>query len=556
MRRCRSGFAAVILFSLAINLLMLTGPLYMLQIFDRVLTSRSVETLIYLSLIAGFAFVILLGLDIVRGLVMVSLGTWLDRRVGGDALAASLNLSLAQRRASVQGVQDLGTVRAFLTSPGIFPILDAPWTPLYLAVLFVLHPSLGWMGLVGALVLFNFGLAHELLTRRSLMRASNVSSKALEEAQAAARNADAIHAMGMLPNLTGRWGRTIETSLVEQARASRRGGIITSYSKFIRQLLGVGILGFGAWLMLQNELTPGGMIAASILMARALAPVEQAITLWRSAIACRTSYRHLKRLLSVAAPHAPAPPLPAPSGILSVEDVTYAHLSQKQPILRNIRFKLAAGESLGLIGPTAVGKTTLARILIGNLKPQLGHARLDGADVADWDPRDRGQYIGYLPQDVELFSGTVRENIARLAIGEPEQVFAAAKIAGIHQEILSLQNGYETEIGAGGMALSGGQRQKIALARALYGNPRLVVLDEPNSNLDMAGESGLFEALAHLKACGATVVIIAHRPSVLRAIDKILVLRDGTIEMMGSRDEVFARVTGPRASSMSVAKVT
>ncbi len=551
LRRCRSGFFAVVFFSFAINMLLLTAPLYMLQVFDRVLTSRSINTLIYLTLVAAFAFIILWGLEIVRGRVMVSLGTWLDRRVGGSVLAASLGAGLGQRSASIQPVQDIGVVRTFLTGPGIFPILDAPWTPVFLAVVFLLHPLLGWIGLAGATLLFVFALANDLATRGPLVRASQISGSALDEAQAAARNADVIEAMGMMPNVVSRWTRKIDGSLVQQARASRTAGLITASSKFVRQTLQIAILGVGAWLVLGNELTPGGMIAGSILIARALAPVEQAIGSWRGAIGARTAYRRIKHLLAAAARPDEAEPLPRPEGSVAAEGISFAYPGETEPFLRNISFALNPGESLGLIGPTASGKTTLARILVGTLKPQIGNARLGGADIAQWDSRDRGQYVGYLPQDVELFSGTVRENIARLGQGDAEGVYAAARLAGVHEDILALPNAYETEIGVGGMALSGGQRQRIGFARAVYGDPKLVVLDEPNSNLDAAGESALFDALAHLRGQGITVVIIAHRPGVLRGVDKILVLRKGSMEIFGPRDEVLSRFSGSGPSSTS-----
>jgi PrtD family type I secretion system ABC transporter len=304
-------------------------------------------------------------------------------------------------------------------------------------------------------------------------------------------------------------------------------------------------MGLGALLVLENELTAGGMIAGSILMARALAPVEQSIEAWRSAVMARASYARLRDLFQRSPVAAPSPPLPAPDGTLSVEAVSFAYPGGSEPTLRNVSFKLTPGESLGLIGRTASGKTTLARLLVGIHAPQRGHVRLDGADMARWDARDRGQYVGYMPQDVELFPGTVRENIARLDDGDPQGVYAAAQMVGLHEEILRLPDGYETEIGIGGMALSGGQRQKIALARAIYGRPRIVVLDEPNSNLDLVGESALIHTLQQLRAAQTTVVIIAHRPGALRTVDKIVVLNNGTVEMMGPRDEVFARVAGP-----------
>ncbi len=551
LRQCRTGLVVAFVFSLALNLLMLVAPLYTLQVFDRVLTSRSVDTLVYLTLVTAFALVILWGLDIARGRVMVSLGIWLERRVGADVLAASLSTAMAEKGTSAQILRDLSGFRAFLTGPAVFPILDAPWTPIFLAVVFVLHPMLGWFALAGALVLLALGFTNDFLTRRPLRRAGKAGTSALEEAQAAARNADVVHAMGMMPNILARWAHSVDGSLSEQAAASRTGGLITASSKSIRLLLQIGIMGLGAWLVLQDQLTAGGMIAGSILMARALAPIEQAIALWRSAIAAHSSYQRVKQALGTTHQPEQSAQLPAPEGHLQVESVSFAHSGEMEPMIRNVSFALKAGESLGLIGPTAAGKTTLARILVGNLKPQFGHARLDGADLATWHTDDRGQYIGYLPQDVELFSGTILDNIARLAAGEPDQVYDAARIAGVHDEILRLPNGYDTRVGIGGITLSGGQRQKIALARAVYGNPRLVVLDEPNSNLDLHGEAALVQALEHLRENGATVVIIAHRPSVLRNIDRILVLRNGTIDMMGPRDEVFEKVSAPAEGAQS-----
>ena len=555
LRRCRAGLAAVIIFSFAINLLMLTAPLYMLQVFDRVLTSRSTDTLIYLTALALFAFLTLWCLDILRGRVMISLGNWLDQRVSGEALAASLRMALSQRTASIQPVRDLDQIRTFLSGPSVFPILDAPWTPVFLAAVFLLHPYLGWLGLAGALTLFSLAVLNELTTGGLLRRAGQTSARGMDDAQAATRNADVVEAMGMMRNVVARWSGTMNQSRHDQARASQRSGAISATSKFLRQVLQIGILGIGAWLVLQNELTPGGMIAGSILMARALAPVEQAIASWRSAVAARAAHQRLRQVMDVAGQPPPQPPLPEPEGNLVVEGMSYAHPGEKVPMLRNIAFELGAGESLGLIGPTAAGKTTLARILIGNLKPQMGNARLGGADVAIWDARDRGQYVGYLPQDIELFNGTVRENIARLGEGNDDFVYEAARIGGVHEEILAMPQGYETEIGVGGMTLSGGQRQRIGLARAVYGRPKLVVLDEPNSNLDMAGETALLQAIATLRELGTTVVIIAHRPRVLRTVDKILVLRNGGVEMMGPRDEVFSRVSGegvPAAEQVAV----
>ncbi len=545
---CRGAFTGVVLFSLCINVLMLAAPLYMLQLFDRVLSSRSTDTLILLTVIAVGAILTLAALEVVRTNVMVGISTWLDRRLGGAVLTGSVTATLRQGKdPSVQGLRDLSTFRMFLTGPGIFPILDAPWTPIFIAVIFLMHPLLGWLALAGALVLFALAVSNELATRNLLLLSGGASIKALQQAEAAVRNADVIEAMGMMPNLVRRWHRQNAETLALQARASTRSGGITAASKFTRLCLQIGMLGVGAWLVIGDEITPGVMIAAAIIMARALAPVEQAIGAWKQMIAAREAYQRVKHQLDETPPRGKAMPLPAPRGRLSVEGMTYFHLGALQPVLRGISFRLEPGEAMGLIGPTASGKTTLARLLVGNLKPRVGSVRLDGADVAEWEPEDLGRYIGYLPQDVELFSGTVHENIAHMGEGDSKAVIKAAHLAGVHEMVLRLPGGYETEIGQAGAVLSGGERQRIALARAVYGTPRFVVLDEPNTSLDHAGEEALVNAIATLKGHGVTTVMIAHRPSILRHADKILVLRDGTVERFGPRDEVMALVVAPAA---------
>ncbi len=476
---------------------------------------------------------------------MVRIGTWLDRRVSGEVLSASIAATLDKGAdPSIQGLRDLQTFRTFLTGPAVFPIMDAPWTPMFLAVIFMLHPTLGFISLGGAAVLFSLALANELTTRKLLLMSGGASIKALHQAEAAVRNADVIEAMGMMPSLIRRWHQRNAESIKLQAVASQRSGSITAASKFIRLVLQIGILGAGAWLAIQQELSPGSMIAASIIMGRALAPVEQAIGSWRSAIAVRNAYHRVRQQLAEAMPRGQGMPLPPPTGALAVESLSYIHPGSENPVLCNVEFVLQPGEVMGLIGPSAAGKTTLARLMVGNLRPRAGHVRLDGAEISAWDPEDRGQYIGYLPQDVELFAGTVRENIARMSEGSPESVVAAARLADVHEIVLGLQGGYDAEIGEGGMVLSGGQRQRLALARAVYGNPKFVVLDEPNANLDHVGEEALVRTIDTLKESGVTLVVIAHRPSVLRHVDKILVLRDGQVQMFGPRDEVMQNVSG------------
>ena len=547
---CRGGFVAVGLFSFAINLLLLTIPLYMLQLFDRVLTSRSEDTLMALSIAAAGAILTLAALEAVRSFVMVRLSNWLDTRLGGEILGSSVIDGLARGGpASVQGLRDLQTFRGFLTGAAIFPFLDAPWTPIFIAVIFLFHPLLGWLSIGGATLLFALALLNEVATRDLLMLSGGASIKSLREAEAAVRNADVIEAMGMMPNVARRWSRENATMLALQARASQRSGGITAASRFVRLVLQIAMLGVGAWLVIHDEITPGAMIAGSILLGRALAPVEQAIGSWKSAVAARGAYQRMKSQLDAAMPRAESMPLPAPAGRLTVEGLAYAYPGASEPVLRGIDFTLEPGEALGLIGPTAVGKTTLARLAVGNLRPVAGHVRLDKADVAQWDPVDLGPHIGYLPQDVELFGGTVRENIARMGEGEADAVIAAARLTGVHDIILGLPEAYETDIGEGGAVLSGGQRQRIALARAVFGGPRFVVLDEPNANLDHDGETALLATVVALKRQGVTMIIIAHRPSILQHVDKILVLRGGTMQMFGARDEVLAKLAKPAAAA-------
>lgn len=543
MGSCKKGMFAVAAFSLFINLLMLTAPLYMLQVFDRVIAGRSTDTLLYLTLIAALALIALGALEAVRNGVMVVIGTWLDRRLGGAALEASVAAGV-HRNPSIQGLRDLAVFRGFLTGPSVFPILDAPWTPIFVAIIFLLHPMLGWLALAGAVILFALAAVNDFATRSIMQRANEASIGAMRQAEAAARNADVVQSMGMMPALHGNWHKRNDEALALQGCAGRRGGAIAATSKSFRLFLQIGLLATGAWLVLGGEITPGAMIASSILMARALAPVEGAINSWRSVIAARDAYRRIALLLD-AAPEQPASmPLPAPKGALRIEKLTYAHPGADNPALRNIELALEPGECLGLIGPTATGKTTLARLVVGNLRPLAGHVRLDGADVAAWAADDLGRHVGYLPQDVELFAGTVRENIARMGDGAPEAVIAAAQLAGVHEMILRLPHGYETEIGDAGSILSGGERQRVALARAVFGNPTLVVLDEPNASLDQDGDKALIRTMMALKERGATVVMVTHRPSILRAVDQILVLGEEGARMFGPRDEILPKVSG------------
>lgn len=372
--------------------------------------------------------------------------------------------------------------------------------------------------------------------------ASKLNIEAMRQADSAVRNADVIEAMGLMPNLIQRWDRHNAEAIRKQSAASVRSSSIVATSRFFRLLFQVAILGTGAWLVIRAELTPGGMIAGSILLGRCLAPVEQAINGWKSAIAARNAFRRLKHDARTSPPRVDSMTLPAPAGKLDVEGISYAHYGETDATIKGISFKLEAGKALGIIGPSSSGKTTLLRLLLGNLTPAIGQVRLDGMDVSQWSAEDLGRYCGYLPQDIELFSATVCENIARMGDGDPDEIVAAAKKAGCHEMILRLKNGYDTPIGEGGSALSGGERQRIALARALYGSPRFVVLDEPNANLDAVGESALLAAIEDLKAASVTVVIVGHRPNVVQHVDYLLVLGEGRVHDFDEKDKVLARL--------------
>lgn len=547
----------VALFSLGINILMLTAPLYMLQVYDRVLTSRSVETLLYLTLAAIIALVTLGLLEAVRSQMMVRLGSWIDRQLSGAVLGDAIVSALRRSsEPSVQGLRDLSTCRIFLSSHALFAFLDVPWTPVFIAVVFLLHPVLGWIAIGGALALLLFAIANEAMTRTPLRRSSDMHVRATEDAAAAARNADAIQAMGMLPAILGRWARRNHELIAMQEVASLRSGRIGALAKFVRFMLQVAVLGVGAKLVLVNELTAGAMIAASILVGRALAPIDLAISSWKNAVAAWQAWQRVSARARLLQGRKQPMPLPAPRGALTVERLMFGWPGATEPLLRNVEFSLDPGQLLGIIGPTAAGKTTVARLIVGNLKPTVGHVRLDGADVADWDADDLGRYLGYLPQDVELFSGTVRENISRMQEADAETVIAAAKRAMVHELILSLPQGYETEVGEAGAVLSGGQRQRIALARALFGDPRLIVLDEPSANLDTDGETAFMNAVRGLKNAGVSVVIITHRPNILRLADRVLVLRNGVVERFGPRDEVMAAIVRPRGQTAQTSAVS
>ncbi len=558
---CTSAFVIIAVFSLAVNVLTFVAPLYMMQLFDRVLSSRSIDTLIMLTLIAYAALVLLSLIDGIRSQILVRIGSWLEDRLGPRVLAGALHAVLRSDSARAgQGLRDLATIRSFLTGPAVTPLMDAPWAPIFLLALFALHPVLGFVGLGGGGLLFILAILNEVLTKRSLRQASVAGGRTQYRVEAALRNAEVIRSMGMLDGVIRLWRRDSEVAGAAQIQAADRGALILAVSKFLRLTLQTTIMGVAAWLVIAHDVSPGTMFASSFLLGRALAPAENAIGTWRSLVTARIAYRRLGELLALTPRSMPGMALPSPDGKLSVEGVSYVPPGAAAPTLRGISFVLAPGQVLGVIGPSAAGKSTLARLIAGSWLPTVGNVRLGGANISVWHDSDGSRHLGYLPQDVELFSGSIRENIGRLGNAESSAVIEAAKLAAMHEQIMRMPAGYDSEIGESGLRLSGGQRQRIGLARALFGNPRLVILDEPNASLDADGEEALLQAIAHLKARGTTIVIIAHRPNVLALADKLLVLRNGAVDFFGDCGEVIAKLnsaatTRPRHSIVGESQV-
>tara|TARA_R110002126_G_scaffold9801_1_gene44136 strand:+ start:1645 stop:3426 length:1782 start_codon:yes stop_codon:yes gene_type:complete len=549
-RACIGAFSALIGYSLCINLLMLTSSIYMMQVFDRVLISRSGETLVMLSVIAIVALSTMAALDIIRTRIMFKVGAWLDDQISPVVLGMSITVGLGREgRKTSEKLRDLSEVKTFLSGASAIPILDAPWMPVFLGFMFMLHPLLGWVAVCGAVVLLVLAILNDWITRHSSAAASAASAKAFGFAEAAIQRADVVEAMGMRGSILDRWDRLNGTALAAQNMSGARAGFLTGITKFWRQLLQIGILGIGAWLVIGNEMSPGGMIAASILMGRALAPVDQAVSTWRSARSAIDAWRRVRSLLDREPPDTTTTELPEPNGRITVQGVSFVHKGMDRPALRNVSFEVEPGETLAIIGPSAAGKTTLSRLLVGIDAPHTGHVRLDGMEISRWNSEERGKYVGYLPQEIGLLGETVTDAISRLQDNNDNLVIGAARLASVHETIMNLPKGYDTPIGPGGSALSGGERQRVALARAVYGGPRFILLDEPNSNLDAEGEKALQRAIDILKTCGATVIVVAHRPSILRHIDRILVLQDGGVRMIGPREEVLAKVMPALAKS-------
>jgi ATP-binding cassette, subfamily C, bacterial PrsD len=547
---CRGAFAGVGVFSALSNILMLTGAFFMLQVYDRVLPSRSVPTLLGLAIIAGILYVFQGILDAVRGRILVRIGALLDAELCGRIYQTLLRIPLkaSDRNDGIQPMRDLDNIRAFLSGQGPVALFDLPWMPIYLGVCFMLHPLIGVTALGGAIVLVGLALATEILTRQPTRLATGFAMARNGLAETSRRNAEVLLAMGMAGRVQDRWSDVNRSYIDSNKSMSNVVDTLGAASKTLRMMLQSGLLAIGAYLVIHQEATGGIIIAGSILGGRALGPVDLAIANWRPFMAARQSWARLTRLLALCPAEAAPLPLPKPERTLTIESASVAPPGEPRLVVQDVNFSLSAGQALGVIGRSASGKSSLARMLVGVWTPVRGKVRIDGASLDQWDQGLLGRHIGYVPQDVELLAGSVAENIARFETGaDPQAVIAAAEAAGAHELIVQLPNGYDTQVGEQGCALSAGQRQWIALARALYGDPFLVVLDEPNSNLDAVGEEALGRAITRVRNRGGIVVVVAHRPSAIANIDLVLVMSNGRVQAFGPKNEVLAGVLRPEA---------
>lgn len=539
----KKSFRTIGVFSAVINMLMLMPAIYMLQLYDSVLTSRNETTLLMLTLIMLGAYIFMGALEYVRTFVLIRVGAQLDTKLNKRVYTAAFEQNLKQGDSNAgQALKDLTSIRQFMTGNALFAFFDAPWFPIYIFVIFIFHPWLGVFALCGTAVLIILAYINEKISRKPLEEANSMAIVSTNMASNNLRNAEVIEAMGMLPNLQARWYKLHSKFLNLQAEASEKSGVVTAISKSSTVALQSLMLGLGALLVLENEISPGMMIAGSILLGRAIAPVQLLISVWKQFGSTRSAYERLTKLLENNPEREAGMTLPKPLGNISVENVTAAPPGSKVAVIKGLNFSIAAGEVLGVIGPSGSGKSTLARLLVGVWPSAGGKVRLDGADVYMWNKDELGSHVGYLPQDIELFSGTVSENIARFGEIDADKVILAAKRAGVHEMILNMPEGYDSTLGDGGAGLSGGQKQRLGLARAMYDDPSVIVLDEPNSNLDDIGEQALLAALIDLRQRGKTIVLITHRTSIISVTNKLLLLHDGTAKMFGPTDQVLAEL--------------
>ena len=549
LRDCRQYFIFAGIFSAAVNILMLTPIIYMLTVFDRVISSGSLSTLSMLTILMILLLLASGGFEWVRAMILISASNRIEKNLRERVSDATFRRAILSggMLSNGQPIGDLTALRQFLTGNGLFAFFDAPWFPIYIGIMFLFHPWFGVIGIIAAIIMVSLAIITEATTNQRMKEANEQASLVTTRFEGSLRNAEIVEAMGMSRDLNSRQNQISDDVIRLQTDASQSAGLLSAVSKSIRMILQSLALGLGAYLALNQEISPGMMIGGSLLLGRAMAPIDLLVGSWKGFSLARAQYNRLGELLDNIPAIAETMSLPKPVGHLSAENVSIAPPGSKSLVVRGVSFALEAGQAMGVVGPSASGKSTLARALLGIWPTQRGEVRLDGADIRSWDREELGPHIGYLPQDIELFDGTIAENIARFKDADPADIVAAAQLAGVHDMILRLNHGYDTKIGGAGGVLSGGQRQRIGLARAVFGCPALVILDEPNSNLDDQGEKELAEALRRIKAEGCTVLVITHRTMVLRCVDKILVMKEGSAVSYGPREQVLTQLTGPAA---------
>lgn len=548
-RLCRNSLALVAGLSFFVNLLALTMPLYLLQVYDHVLSSQSLDTLFMLTIIVIFALALHAVIEALRREMLARVGAWLEERLQAPVLTAAVQAALrADPAGAAQAWRDLGTLRQFFGGSACTALFDLPWTPIFLLAMTLVHPLLGAIGIVASLILFGFAWINETVTRAPFARAAAASSESQHRFESLMRNVEAITAMGMLPGVARILSDEQALAKAAQLSAGTRASTIQALARFVRFLAQVLVMATASFLVIRHDVSPAAIFAASILLGRSLGPVEGAIGTWKAVTNVRLAYDRIRRIMQAAPPPVKGMELPAPSGLLEVEQLTYVPPGSAEPIVRRLSMMVSAGKVLGIVGPSGAGKSTLGRLIAGTVPPTTGHVRLDGADIGVWMASGGHRYFGYLPQDVELFAGTVAENISRLSEASSGEVIAAARLVDLHDIVMRLPRGYDTHIGESGARLSGGQRQKLGLARAFFGDPRLIVLDEPNASLDPEGEEALRRAIDEMKARGATIIVIAQRLGILSVADSVLVLDNGMVNAYGERREIAERIAQGRTA--------
>jgi PrtD family type I secretion system ABC transporter len=565
LEKCKQAFVVTFLFSLFVNILQVITPLYTLQVLDRVIGSGSMETLLMLSLVIGLVHLVYTLLQIARSFTLIKIGEWLDNELSPLLFSYSVASSAIKRTSSTsQLLRDFQSLKTFLTSSGINTVFDAPWSIIYIIAVFSLNKYIGYLTVGASIVVVSIAILNAIATNKTLGESTEFSIQGMNQAEIASRNAEVVEAMGMMKNVSKNWHYFNKESLAKQSIASYRNGIISNISRFIRNIMQMGVTAIGAYMVVSSsgmEMTTGGMIMSSILVGRALAPFDNAIEMWKQISNANKSYARINNAFSQKSLRDDSMPIPNIEGKIKIENLFYTAAESLKTgeipnyIVQDISLEIQPGEIVAIIGPSAAGKSTLAKLIVGVWLPSSGVVRLDGGDVYKWNRENFGQYVGYLPQGIELFSGTIKQNIARMEELEkidPVKVVEAARMAGAHEMIMNMKNSYDTDIGISGSNLSGGQRQRVGLARAFYGDPKLVVLDEPNANLDEAGELALSNALKSAKEKNISLIVVSHRPSVLSFVDKILVLRNGKILSWGSKEQVLKDIQTSKGGTIHI----